>query len=112
MGEERRRHPRYESEFTVAIEPTDSDYAHFRDVARLHDISNSGLSFASSRSDLYEPGQHLKITILPPDDATDSGVVVHALATIVWVSELQPKIEGVQVGVSLDEWIDATALAG
>lgn len=111
MEDERRRYPRYRTEFTVAIEPMDKAYAHFRDVAQLHDISNGGLSFLSGLTDIYAPHQRLKATILPPEDAADSSAIVQAYATIVWVKSLLPDAEGVQIGVSLDEWIDAREFA-
>lgn len=110
MGEERRRHPRYETEFAVIIELLEPPAQTFRDIARLHDISNSGLSFISERTSIYSIGQRLSATVQPPEDATDSGISMRARATIVWVKPLQQMPKSVQIGVNLDEWVNARAL--
>ena len=65
-NDDKRQFDRFRIDFVLKVYALNVDGKKFEDVAGLEDISGEGAKFLTQKSDMYFPGQLVKITILLP----------------------------------------------
>jgi len=106
---DRRQYARRPATYALDISSEAADGAKVSSVGTLHDISDSGISFSSNRSELFQIGQKVEIVLLSNSQATASHML-HATGEIMWLEPSQFEVNQALIGLCLEGLIESESI--
>jgi|GEM_PF-4665998 len=82
MTSEWRQHPRFAASFPIHLRAQPQECP---DIAFLHDISHSGLSFKSRQVQRYTSGDRYLGTVYTPEQSSGHDAQMELVLTVIWV---------------------------
>jgi len=107
---ERRQHPRHQATYAIELSTEAADGSRATTSGNLHDISDSGLSFVSRSTNIFQLNQKVDVSILAEIETLEDHAL-HAKGEIMWIEYDELEFNQVLVGLHLEELIESAALA-
>ena len=106
---DRRQHARRPATYALEVFSETAEGSKVNAAGTLHDISDSGISFASSRAELFQIGQKIEIILLANPEG-GANFSLHVTGEIMWLDPSQFEMNKALVGLRLEELIESESI--
>jgi len=103
---DRRQHARRPATYALEIFSESVDGLKVSSAGTLHDISDSGISFSSDSSELFQIGQNIEIS-LQTNAETTASFSLHATGEIMWLEPSRFEMNKALIGLRLEALIES-----
>ena len=106
---ERRQHPRHQATYSIEVSTEIANGTQVSTSGSLQDISDSGVSFACHKADIFHIGQKVDVSILAVLEIAQKQSL-HAKGEIMWIEHSEFAFNQALIGLHLDELIESVTL--